>query len=85
MQSRSDLVPSEQRDAEKAGFEEEGGEYFVGEQRTGNAACEGREIAPIGAELIGHDEAGDDAHGEVHGEDLRPEMIEVAVDGIFRP
>src|SRR6185437_5909095 len=85
MQSWSDLVPSEQRNAEKTSFEEEGGEYFIGEQRTSNAACEGREITPVGAELIGHDEAGDDAHGKVHGEDLRPEMIEVAVYGIFLP
>ena len=79
---RPDLVPSEQHDAEEAGFEEEGGQHLVGEQRPGDAAGEGREIAPVGAELVGHDEAGDDAHGEVDGEDLRPEMVQVAVDGV---
>ena len=80
MQPWPDLVPAEQHDAEEARLEEEGGQHLIGEQRAGDAAGEGGEIAPVRAELVGHHQAGDDAHGEVDGEDLRPEMIEIAID-----
>ncbi|MCY1420364.1 hypothetical protein D9M71_359800 [compost metagenome] len=73
-------MPAEQHDAEEAGFEEERGEHFVGQQRAGDAAGEGGELAPVGAELVGHHQAGDHAHAEVDREDLRPEVVEVAVD-----
>ena len=43
------------------------------------------EVAPVGAELVGHDEAGDDAHAEIDGEDLRPEMVQVAIDVVLLP
>ncbi|MNJ03634.1 hypothetical protein D3C73_1640390 [compost metagenome] len=57
MQAASDLVPAEQHDAEETGFEEECREHFIGQQRTGDRAGEVREAAPVGAELIGHDQA----------------------------
>ncbi|MNR06066.1 hypothetical protein D3C85_1221270 [compost metagenome] len=80
VQARSHAVPAEQHDAEEAGLEEEGGEYLVGQQRPGDRAGKVGEGAPVGAELVGHDQAGDHAHAEVDGKDLRPEVIEVAVD-----
>jgi hypothetical protein len=85
MQTRSDLFPAEQHYAQKAGFQEESGQDLVGEQRAGDATGEPGEVAPVRPELIGHDEAGDYAHGEIDGEDLRPEMIEVAIDRILAP
>ena len=83
VQPRPDPVPAEQHDAEEAGLEEERGQHLIGQQRAGHAAGEGREAAPVGAELVGHDQAGDDAHGEIDREDLRPEMVEVAVDRVL--
>ncbi len=85
MQARANLVPAEQHDTEEASFQEEGRQHFVGQKRPGDTAGKGREIAPVSAELIGHDEAGDDAHTEVDSKDLRPKVIEVAVDGLLPP
>src|SRR6266404_7440258 len=85
VQARPDLIPSEQHHAKESGFEEEGGQHLVAEQRARDGSCEGRVIAPVGAELVGHDDAGNDAHGEVDGEYVRPEIIEVAISGIFLP
>ncbi len=73
MQAGSNLVQAEEHHAEKARFEKESAEHFVSEKRSRDTAGESREMAPVRAELIGHDDAGDDAHGEVDGEDLRPE------------
>ena len=38
VQTRPDFVPAEQHHAEEPGFEEEGGQHFIGQQRAGNAA-----------------------------------------------
>ncbi len=70
MQTRSDLVPTEEHDAEKTGLEKEGGQDFIGEQRADDASGRRREVAPIGPELIGHHQPRDDTHREVDGEDL---------------
>ena len=43
-----------------------------------------RELAPVGAELVRHHQAGDHAHAEVDGEDLRPEVIQVAYRPVAR-
>ena len=46
-----------------------------------------REARPVGAELEFHGDAGDHAHGEIDGEDLRPEArraIVVLVAGAQR-
>ncbi|MNN26478.1 hypothetical protein D3C81_1399830 [compost metagenome] len=84
VQARSHAVPAEQHDAEEAGLEEEGGEHLVGQQRPGDRAGKVGEGAPVGAELVGHDQAGHHAHAKVDGEDLRPEVVEVAVDLLIR-
>ena len=72
---------------EETGFEEECREHFIGQQRPGDGAGEVREAAPVGAELIGHDQPGDHAHAEVDGKDLRPEMVKVTVGVVmgFQP
>ncbi len=70
MQAGADAVPAEQHYAEETGFEEEGGQHFIGQQRPGNAAGELGEEAPVGAELIGHHQPGHHAHAEVDGENL---------------
>lgn len=82
MQPRPHARPAEQHHAQEAGFQEEGGQHFIGQQGPRHAAGEIGEEAPVGAELIGHHQAGHDAHAEVDGEDLGPEMVEVPVDGI---
>ena len=80
MQPSAHTIPAEQHDPEETGFEEEGGEHLVGEQWAGNRAGEVGEAAPVGTELVSHDQPRDHPHAEVHREDLRPEMVEVAVD-----
>jgi hypothetical protein len=85
MQTRPDVAPAEQHDAEEAGLEEEGGQHLIGQQRAGDATGKGREVTPVGAELKSHDQAGDDTHGEVHGKDFQPEMMEVPIDVLLLP
>lgn len=80
MQAAAHTVPAKQHDAKETRLEEEGGQYFIGQQRSGHGAGKLGETAPVGAELVGHDQARDDAHAEVDGKNLRPEVIEVAVD-----
>ena len=70
VQARSDTVPAEQHHAEESGLKEEGGQNLIGQQRAGNAPGEFRESAPVGTELVGHHQAGDDPHAEVNGEDF---------------
>ncbi|MCY1367537.1 hypothetical protein D9M69_544790 [compost metagenome] len=79
MQATPYPVPAKQHDPEETGLEEEGREHFIGQQRPGDAAGEVGETAPVGAELVGHDQPRDHAHAEVDGKDLRPEMVEIAV------
>jgi hypothetical protein len=79
VQAAPHAVPAEQHDAEETRLEEEGGEHFIGQQWPGDRPGEVRETPPVGTELIGHDQAGDHAHAEVHGENLRPEVIQIAV------
>jgi hypothetical protein len=78
---RHPLAP-EQHDAEESGFEHEGGERLVAEQRALDRAGFRRQHAPVGAELEGHDDAGDHAHAERHREDLEPEVEDAPVQGI---
>jgi len=85
VQGRSDLAPAKQRNTQKSGFEEEGTQHLICEQRPSDATGESREIAPVGTKLVGHDQAGDDSHSEVHGEDFRPEMVKIAEDRDFLP
>ncbi|MNG14322.1 hypothetical protein D3C84_980650 [compost metagenome] len=87
MQLAPHLVPAEQHDAQETGFQEERREHFIGQQGTGNGTGEVREATPVGTELIGHDQSGDDPHAEVDGKDLRPEVVQVTVGVVvgFQP
>src|SRR6202022_4875227 len=69
-------------DAEEASLEEEGGQNLVGHQRPDDVAAAARQLAPIGAELIGEHHAGHDAHAEGDGEDLGPVLGDVEIDGL---
>ncbi|MNM45980.1 hypothetical protein D3C81_569100 [compost metagenome] len=82
MQASPYPVPAEQHHPEEAGFEEERREHLVGQQGAGNAAGKIGEACPVGAELVGHDQARDHAHAKVDGKDFRPEMIKVFVDPV---
>jgi hypothetical protein len=77
VQAGADPGPAEQHHAEEAGFQEEGGQHFVGQQRAGDVAREFGEKAPVGAELVGHDDARYHAHAEVDGKDAQPEVVQV--------
>ena len=76
MQTASDLVQSEQHDAEEPCLEEEGGQHFVSHQGPDDGACLVGEHAPIRPELVAHHQSGNDAHGEGDGEDLLPVVEE---------
>ena len=78
VQQRVHAVPAEQHDPEEGGLEEERRQHFVADERPDDVADDDREAAPVRAELIGEHDAGDDAHRERDGEDLRPEAGEVA-------
>ena len=79
MQPPPNALHPEQHNAEKAGLEKEGGQHLVAHQRADDVTSAPRQDRPVGAELVGEHDAGDHAHGEVHGEDLQPvaEQVEV--------
>ncbi|MNS86109.1 hypothetical protein D3C72_1200000 [compost metagenome] len=83
VQPRPDFVPAKQHHPEETGFEEEGGQHFVGQQRAGNTPRELRKSAPVGPELVGHHQPGHHAHAKVDGENFGPEMVQRAPDGVF--
>ncbi len=83
MQPRPYPVPAEEHHPEKARFQKERCQDFIGQQGAGNAPRELRETAPVGAELIGHHQPGNHPHAEVDGEDFRPEVVQRAPGGIF--
>jgi len=80
MQLVADTLQTEQHDAEKAGFEEECGQHLISHQRTDDRPGLVGEHRPVGAELVRHHDAGDDAHAEGDGEDLQPVIEEVDED-----
>ena len=75
------LLHAEQHHAEEAGLEEEGGQHLIGHQRPDDRPGPVGEDRPVGAELVGHDDARDDAHREGDGEDLQPvaEQVEIGL------
>ena len=80
-----DALAPEQQDAEEGRLEEERGQHFVVEQRAQHVAGAGRELAPVGAELKRHDDAGHHAHAERHGEDPGPEPGQIAMKRAAAP
>ncbi|MCY1176360.1 hypothetical protein D9M73_166270 [compost metagenome] len=82
VQATADTVPAKQHDAEETGLEEEGGKHFIGQKRPGDGTGKVGELAPVGTELIGHDQTGDHTHAEVDGKDFRPEVVKVTVDTV---
>jgi len=64
--------PDEEHDSEEAGFQEEGGQHLVAHERADDRSDLIGEDAPVGAELVGEHDAGDDAHPEGEGKCLYP-------------
>ena len=60
-------------------------EHLVAHQRAEHRAGLVGEHAPVGAELVAHDDAGHDAHAEADGEDLLPVVEEIEEDGAAGP
>ena len=79
VQAGADLVAAEQHDAKEARLKEKRGQNLVGHQGADDGAGLVGEDRPVGSELVGHDDAGDDAHGEGHGEYLHPVMEEADI------
>ena len=57
MQLAPDLVDAEQHHAQESGFEEEGSEHFIGHERPDHWPGAIRKDRPVGAKLVGHDDA----------------------------
>ena len=87
MQFATHLVDAEQHHAEETGFEEKGGQHFIGHERPDNRSGLVGEDRPVCAELIGHDDTGHDAHGEDDCENLEPVAVEIGVYAVigFQP
>ncbi len=81
MQAFADAVHAEQHHAEEARFEEERGQNLVAEQRPDDRPGFVGEDRPVGAELVGHDDARDDAHGEGDRKDAQPIAEDIEIDG----
>ena len=78
-------IDAEEHDAEKASLEEEGGQHLVAHERADHRAGLVGENAPVGAELVGEHDAGDDAHAEGERERLHPEPEEPDVAVLSGP
>ena len=87
MQPAWHAVPAEQHDAKESCFEEKGRHHFVADERRDDITGDFGEPAPIGAELVGHGDAGNDTHAEGHGEHLGPEagQLVIAVFASLQP
>jgi hypothetical protein len=77
VQFAADLVPAKQHHAEKTGFQEEGRQDFITEQRAKHTAGPVRKHAPIGPELVGHHHTCHHAHRKGEREDFDPVEIEL--------
>jgi len=82
VQLLADLVHPEQHHAEEACFEEERRQHLVGHQWPDYRPRLVREHRPVGAELVGHDDAGHDTHRKGDREDLQPVFEQVEVDAL---
>jgi len=77
--------PSRTACPQKAGLEEQCGQHLIGQQRPDNRAGLVGEHCPVGTELIGHDDARDDAHRERDSEDLHPEAEDIETELLSCP
>ena len=78
VQPRPDPLPAKQHDAQESGFEKERGQYLISQQRPRDAAGKVGKKAPVGAELVSHDQPRHHPHAEIDGKNLRPEMVQIA-------
>src|SRR3546814_3940081 len=74
VQSFAHLVDAEKHDAQKAGLQKEGGQYFVCHKRSDYRAGPIGKDRPVRAELIGHDNARDDTHAKDRSEEHKSEL-----------
>jgi len=74
---QNDPFQAEQHHTKKARLEEKCGQHFIGHQRSDHRTCLVGESRPVGAELVGHHDAGHHAHAEPDGEDFQPILEEV--------
>jgi hypothetical protein len=72
MEPRPDALEPEQHDAEEAGLEEERRQHLVTHQRPDHRSGLVGERRPVGAELVAHDDTGNDTHAEGDGKDGLP-------------
>ncbi|OBX36561.1 hypothetical protein A8U91_00904 [Halomonas elongata] len=76
------LVASEQQHAEEGRLEEEGRDHLVAEQGSKEVRGSKGEVAPVGAELEGHDDARHHTHREDHRKDLGQNMARRSQAGL---
>ena len=79
VEPRRNSLPAEQKNAEEARLERKGREGLVSQKRPLYRPRHARELAPVGAELEGHHDAGDDTEPEGDAENLEPELEKDAV------
>ena len=80
MELPADLVHAEQHHAEETRLEEESRQHFIGHKRPDDRPGDVGKDRPVGAELIAHHDARDDAHGEGDGENLEPVFEQVEIE-----
>lgn len=80
MEARADPVHAEQHHSDEAGLEKERCQHLVSEKRPNYIRSALGENAPIGADLVGHDEPSHHPHRKAEGEQVNPEPQQVAVD-----
>lgn len=83
----ADLVQPEQHDAEKACFKKEHSKHFIGHERAEDWPRHIGEHRPVGAKLVGHNDAGNDTHRKRNRKNFEPVFQQIKINWLacFQP
>ena len=84
MKSVPDALSAKEHDAQKSCLEEKCGKDLITHQRAENGSDFVGPDAPVGAKLVAHHNARNNAHAECNGEDLLPVIEQVEIDRTTR-
>ncbi len=78
----ADAAHAKKHHTQEAGLKEERRHHLIGHQRPDDRSCLVGKDSPVGAELVGHDNPGNDTHAKRNGKYLQPVFEEVQVDAV---
>lgn len=70
-------MPPEQHHPQEAGSQKKGCQHFVGQEGASHAPSKIGKLAPIGTQLVGHDNVGRQPHSKIEGKDSAPVEVQL--------